>query len=123
MVSSKQPMRVPAANRYRLYSKGLVMGYKRSLRNQYVNQVRIKVQGLDDKKDTDFYMGKRVAYIYKAKTVKKATPKTEGRYRVIWGKIIGTHGNNGCVRAKFRKNLPPTSFGGPVRVMMYPSRI
>lgn len=107
----------------RLYCKGVVLGYKRSLRNQYVNQVRIKVQGLEDKKDVDFYLGKRVAYIYKAKTVKKATPTTEGRYRVIWGRIIGPHGNNGAVRAKFRKNLPPTSIGGPVRVMLYPSRI
>lgn len=107
----------------RLYCKGVVLGYKRSLRNQYVDQVRIKVQGLDDKKDVDFYLGKRVAYIYKAKTVKKATPTTEGRYRVIWGRIIGSHGNNGSVRAKFRKNLPPTSIGGPVRIMLYPSRI
>lgn len=107
----------------RLYCKGVVLGYKRSLRNQYVDQVRIKVQGLDDKKDVDFYLGKRVAYIYKAKTVKKATPTTEGRYRVIWGRIIGSHGNNGSVRAKFRKNLPPTSIGGPVRIMFYPSRI
>lgn len=107
----------------RLYCKGIVLGYKRSLRNQYVDQVRIKVQGLDDKKDVDFYLGKRVAYIYKAKTVKKATPTTEGRYRVIWGRVIGSHGNNGSVRAKFRKNLPPTSIGGPVRVMLYPSRV
>ena len=60
----------------------------------------------------------RVAYIYKAKREINGS-----KFRVIWGKVCRSHGNNGVVRAKFRKNLPPSSIAGPCRIMLYPSRI
>lgn len=63
-------------------------------------------------------MGKKLAYVYKAKTLKKGT-----YFRCIWGKVMRPHGNVGVVKAKFRKNLPSISLGGSVRVMMYPSRV
>mmetsp|Transcript_4166 Transcript_4166/g.12522 ORF Transcript_4166/g.12522 Transcript_4166/m.12522 type:complete len:114 (-) Transcript_4166:125-466(-) len=107
----------------RLYSKGVVMGYKRGIRKQYPQQARIKVEGLEDRKDVQFYLGKRVAYVYKGHTEKKGPKGKMSKYRVMWGKIIGPHGNGGVVRARFRNNLPPTSIGGPVRIMMYPSSI
>ena len=102
----------------RLYVKGVVLGYKRGLRQQTNHTSLVKIEGLDEKKDVSFYLGKRVAYIYKAKTLKKNT-----KYRAIWGKVVRAHGTNGVVRAKFRRNLPPKAIGGPVRVMLYPSTI
>ena len=75
-------------------------------------------QGVEDTDATNFYLGKRVAYIYKAKAAKSGS-----RFRVVWGKVCRSHGSNGVVRAKFRTNLPPKAIGCPVRVMLYPSSI
>jgi len=94
------------------------------LRNQYNHTSLIKIQGLEDSKDADFYLGKRVAYVYKAKKSKNlAGGASDTKFRVIWGKVCRSHGTNGVVRCKFRTNLPGKALGGPVRVMLYPSRV
>ena len=46
--------------------KGAVVSYKRSHTNQYVNQNILKIQGVNDRKSTEFYFGKKVAYVYAA---------------------------------------------------------
>ncbi|KAJ1452890.1 ribosomal protein L35A [Pelagophyceae sp. CCMP2097] len=102
----------------RLYVKGVINGYKRGLRNQYMSTSLIKIQDVADQKAASFYFGKKIAYVYKAHTEKKDT-----KFRVIWGKVTRAHGSNGAVRAKFRRNLPPQAMGGPCRIMLYPSRI
>mmetsp|Transcript_34822 Transcript_34822/g.104983 ORF Transcript_34822/g.104983 Transcript_34822/m.104983 type:complete len:109 (+) Transcript_34822:89-415(+) len=102
----------------RLYVKGVVMGYKRGLRNQYTSTSLLKLEHVKTADSAKFYLGKRVAYVYKAKTLKKNT-----KFRVVWGRITRPHGSKGSVRAKFRRNLPPQAIGGPVRVMLYPSQI
>ncbi len=78
----------------------------------------LKLQGVQDKAEVDFYRGKRVCYIYKAKSEKNGS-----LYRTIWGKVTGPHGATGGVKAKFASNLPPKALGGSVRVMLYPSRV
>ncbi|RYG53046.1 hypothetical protein EON66_09095 [archaeon] len=78
----------------------------------------LKLQGVNDSDATNFYLGKRVAYIFKAKTEKNGS-----KFRVIWGRITRSHGTSGAVRAKFARNLPPKALGGNVRVMLYPSHI
>jgi large subunit ribosomal protein L35Ae len=91
----------------------------------------MKIQGVQTRADAAKYLGKRVAYIYKAQNAKPRTAKRnfEGnlggstRYRVIWGRIARPHGNGGTVRARFRTNIPPKAFGAQVRVMLYPSQI
>jgi len=102
----------------RLYVKGAFIGYCRAHRTQQPHRHLIAIEGVKSTPETAFYLGKRVAYIYKAKTAVKGT-----RFRVIWGRIARPHGSNGIVRAYFRSNLPPRAMGASVRVMLYPSRV
>ncbi len=81
-----------------------------------------------------------MAFVYRAHKEIRGS-----KIRVMWGKITRTHGtskcplsfifdeeeradfrqtgNSGVVRAKFRNNLPPKSFGASLRIMLYPSSI
>ncbi|CAG8482408.1 6508_t:CDS:2 [Paraglomus brasilianum] len=102
----------------RLYAKGRVLGYKRSKVNQSPNTTLVKIEGVTAKEETQFYLGKHIAYVYRAKREKDGS-----KIRIIWGRIARPHGNGGVVKARFRKNLPPKTFGASVRIMMYPSRI
>lgn len=58
------------------------------------------MDGVNETSASNFYLGKKVAYIYKAQ-VQKAGSK----FRVVWGKIIRSHGTNGVLRAKFATNI------------------
>ncbi|KAK8962491.1 60S ribosomal protein L35a-3 [Platanthera guangdongensis] len=108
------------AESVRLYVRGTILGYKRqaSKSNQYENTSLVQIEGVNTKEEVGWYAGKRMAYVYKAKTKKNGT-----HYRCIWGKVTRPHGNSGVVRAKFKSNLPPQSMGRKVRVFMYPSNI
>ena len=86
--------------------------------NQTNHTSLIKLEHVNDKAAANFYLGKKLCYVYKAKTKKKGTV-----YRTSWGKVTRAHGSSGVVRAKFKKNLPPSSMGGKIRCMLYPSTI
>ncbi|BFZ53690.1 60S ribosomal protein L33B [Savitreella phatthalungensis] len=107
-----------ATEQHRLYVKGKHISYQRAKRTTNPNVSLIKIEGCDSPAEAQFYLGKRVAFVYKAKREVRGS-----HIRVIWGKIARSHGNSGLVRARFRNNLPPKSFGASVRVMLYPSTI
>ncbi|CAO3612941.1 unnamed protein product [Mucor hiemalis] len=50
----------------RLYSKGRVLGFERAKRTQNPNVSLIQVEGVQTTKDAQFYLGKRIAYVYRA---------------------------------------------------------
>ncbi|KAH6574658.1 hypothetical protein BASA62_002368 [Batrachochytrium salamandrivorans] len=102
----------------RLYAKGRVLGFRRSQRNTKEHTSLIQIEGVQATKDTEYYLGKRIAYVYRAKRAIDGS-----KIRTIWGRVTRSHGNSGVVRAKFTSNLPPKSFGCAVRVMMFPSRV
>lgn len=49
----------------RLYARAVFTGFRRGLRNQHENTALLKVDGCDSKADSWFYVGKRVAYVYR----------------------------------------------------------
>jgi large subunit ribosomal protein L35Ae len=51
----------------RLYAKATFTGFRRGLTNQYENQALLNIDGVKDRKTTNWYLGKRVVYINKAK--------------------------------------------------------
>eukprot|EP01123_Difflugia_compressa_P006398 TRINITY_DN185_c0_g1_i2.p1 TRINITY_DN185_c0_g1~~TRINITY_DN185_c0_g1_i2.p1 ORF type:complete len:110 (-),score=13.25 TRINITY_DN185_c0_g1_i2:222-551(-) len=103
----------------RLYTKGVVLGYRRSKHLQYPQWTLVRIEGVKEKTDTQFYLGKKVAWVYRA----GKKNKDGSNIKVMWGKVATSHGNSGVVRCRFRHNLPPSAFGATIRVMMYPSNI
>lgn len=103
---------------YLVYVKGKHVSYQRSKRVNNPNVSLVQIEGVSNQADAKFYLGKRVAYVYRASKEIRGS-----KIRVIWGKVTRTHGNSGVVRANFKKNLPPKTFGASVRIMLYPSNI
>ena len=46
-----------------------------------------RTEGVDDSKAASFYLGKRIAYVYRGKREIRGS-----KIRVIWGKVTRTHG-------------------------------
>eukprot|EP01068_Selenidium_serpulae_P014091 Selendium_serpulae@DN6052_c1_g1_i2.p4 len=107
--------------RVRLHCKARVVGYRRCMHDIHNEHPLVKIEGVDSKEEANWYLGKRVVYVYKAGKVNAS--KGKGKWRVIPGKIRRVHGNGGVVRAKFRRNLPGQAIGvGQLRVYLYPNR-
>ncbi|CAI5511719.1 unnamed protein product [Closterium sp. Naga37s-1] len=93
-------------NSPRLYVRAVVLGHKRGKSNVHEHTSLLQIENVQSKEDSQWYLGKRIVYIYKAKTLKNGS-----LYRSMWGRVTRPHGNTGVVRAKFKKNLPCTATG------------
>ncbi len=97
----------------RLYVKAVFSGFRRGKRTQDENHALVHIEGLNSRKEAQYYLGKRIVYVY----------RTKNGYKIIWGRICSQHGNNGTCKAKFLRNLPPKAIGSTLRVMLYPQRV
>ena len=101
-----------------MYVKGKHLSYQRSKSVNNPNVSLIQIENVGNPQDAQFYLGKRIAYVYRASKEIRGS-----KIRVMWGKVTRTHGNSGIVRAKFSNNLPAKTFGASVRIFLYPSNI
>jgi large subunit ribosomal protein L35Ae len=67
--------------------RGKHLSYQRGKRNTNPDTSLIQIEGVENSKDASFYLGKRIAYVYRAKKEIRGS-----KIRVIWGKVTRTHG-------------------------------
>ena len=74
----------PGRTTFARYVKGVVSSFKRSgTATQYENQNILRIQGVNAREETGYYLGKKVAYVYKAQTEKKVFAAAAARPRKI----------------------------------------
>jgi hypothetical protein len=66
-------------NQARLYSRAVFMGFRGGRTTQSENQAILKLEGVGTKSDAAWYLGKRVAYVYRAKKARKTFDKHESK--------------------------------------------
>ena len=83
--------------------KAKVIQFRRGRHTITEKHMLIEIQGVDDKEKASKFIGKEVEWKSPAN-------------KVIKGKISGTHGNKGVVRAIFEKGLPGQAVGTNVEI-------
>ena len=74
-------------SKVRLYVKATMLGFKGGLRTQHCHTSLIKVEGVNDQKAVEYYLGKRIAYIYKVRACAHCL-KRRGKGRVRTAKRL-----------------------------------
>ena len=104
-------MKIKKVNK-KIYEKGIITGFKRSLKHQNISKVRIKIKNAKHHEKTKLYLGKKIFCILKNQSKEK---------KIRWGKIISLHGRSGGFIVKFKKNIPPTCISSNVYITMISS--
>ncbi len=84
--------------------KGVIVNYRGGRHTQDPRQCVIEFEGIEDKGEAAKLIGREVVWRH---------PETG---KVIRGKVVATHGNNGAVRARFERGLPGQALGTEVEV-------
>jgi len=58
---------MPSEQGHRLYVKGRHLSYQRAKHTTNPNTSLVKIEGVEDSKAAQFYLGKKVAFVYRAK--------------------------------------------------------
>eukprot|EP01110_Echinostelium_bisporum_P012273 TRINITY_DN66_c0_g1_i1.p2 TRINITY_DN66_c0_g1~~TRINITY_DN66_c0_g1_i1.p2 ORF type:complete len:65 (+),score=22.50 TRINITY_DN66_c0_g1_i1:34-228(+) len=64
-MSTQQSSKASSKSAPRLYVKGIFTGFRRGKTTQQNHTALIKIQNVETVKDASFYVGKRVAYVYR----------------------------------------------------------
>jgi large subunit ribosomal protein L35Ae len=83
--------------------QGVVVSYKRGLKTQNPKESLIRFPKIGTRAEGSQLIGRKIAW-------------PVGKHKCI-GKVVGVHGNNGLVRARFRKGLPGTALGTKVEIV------
>jgi len=84
--------------------KARVIDFRKGKRTQKCNQVLVKIDGMDTRALASGLIGRPVVF------------KTRSGKRVS-GKVIGTHGNNGVVYARFTKGVSLNDLSNGIEVL------